>query len=152
MKLRGDTAGCVHVLAVSPFESDHVALTHIFGHSAWRLDGARTLKEARAKLPGSQARVVLCEERLPDGSWKDFLLPNDSTPESIQLIVTSQQPDERLWAEVLNLGAYDVLAKPFHAKEVYETIGQAWRHSMSCRKSPARAHGESKSLIAGAVA
>jgi hypothetical protein len=32
--------------------------------------------------------------------------------------VTSRLADERLWAEALNLGAWDVLAKPFDADEV----------------------------------
>jgi hypothetical protein len=33
--------------------------------------------------------------------------------------------DERLWAEVLNLCGYDVLATPFHADEVLCSISSA---------------------------
>jgi DNA-binding response OmpR family regulator len=43
------------------------------------------------------------------------------------LIVTSDLADDRLWAEALNLGAYDVLAKPFRAAEVFRTVSLAWR-------------------------
>jgi hypothetical protein len=32
--------------------------------------------------------------------------------------VTFRTADERLWAEVLNLGGYGVLAQPFDANEV----------------------------------
>ncbi len=42
------------------------------------------------------------------------------------LIVTSRLADEGLWAEVLNLGGYDVLAQPFDAEEVYRVVFLAW--------------------------
>jgi hypothetical protein len=31
-----------------------------------------------------------------------------------------------LWAEVLNLGGYDLLMKPFEEAEVYRVVGLAW--------------------------
>ena len=68
-----DAAGHVHVLVVSPFDSDHTSLAHIFGHTAWSFDKARSLKEAMAKLADQPSPVILCEETLPDGSWKDLL-------------------------------------------------------------------------------
>jgi DNA-binding NtrC family response regulator len=42
------------------------------------------------------------------------------------LIVTSRLADDELWAEVLNLGGYDVLAQPFDPQEVYRIVFQAW--------------------------
>jgi DNA-binding response OmpR family regulator len=44
------------------------------------------------------------------------------------LIVASRLADEYLWAEVLNLGGYDVLAKPFNAEEVRRVVGLACEH------------------------
>ena len=44
------------------------------------------------------------------------------------LIVTSRTADDRLWAEALNLGAYDVLAKPFDQSEVTRVVSLAWLH------------------------
>jgi len=49
-------------------------------------------------------------------------------PDPPLVIVTSHLADERLWAEALNLGAYDVLAKPFDAIEVGRILGLAWQH------------------------
>jgi DNA-binding response OmpR family regulator len=45
------------------------------------------------------------------------------------LVVTSNVADESLWAEVLNLGGYDVLAQPFDGEEVARVIGSAVRAS-----------------------
>jgi len=36
--------------------------------------------------------------------------------------------DEQLWAEALNLGAWDVLAKPFVRSEVIRSVKLAWDH------------------------
>jgi FixJ family two-component response regulator len=44
------------------------------------------------------------------------------------LVVTSKNADDALWAEALNLGAYDVLSKPFDKTEVMRIISLAWLH------------------------
>jgi DNA-binding response OmpR family regulator len=64
---------------------------------------------------------------LPPGSWKDVLEQVAILPDPPSLIVTSQLADERLWAEALNLGAFDVLAKPFDSAEAMRVVGAAWR-------------------------
>jgi DNA-binding response OmpR family regulator len=153
MNHTSDHACRVHVLAVSPFESDHTSLSHIFGHTAWEFDTARTLQQASVKLFGTKSLVsplVLCDEVLPDGSWKDMLRLMQKQPDPNYLIVTSPNADDHLWAEVLNLGAYDVLAKPFHSTEVFRSIGLAWRQWSDTRKSVGRA--SSGRAMAGAVA
>jgi DNA-binding NtrC family response regulator len=152
MNSNRDAAGRVHVLVVSSVESDHTSLSHIFGHTAWTFDSARSLKEAIAKLANKPCPVILCDETLRDGSWKDLYdFCQHSTPPSY-LIVTSQFADDRLWAEVLNIGAYDVLSKPFHSQEVFRVVGLAWRHWTDSRKPAARAYAHSANLTAGAVA
>ena len=42
-------------------------------------------------------------------------------------IVTSRLANDRLWAEALNLGAYDVLPRPFDPAEVLRSVGMALR-------------------------
>ena len=150
MNHRSDPTCRVHVLAVSPLECDHRSLAHIFSHTAWHFETAHSVEEATAKLLESPTPVILCEENLPDGSWKDLLAVTERLPNPCYVVVTSQCADDRLWAEVLNLGAYDVLAKPFHSKEVFRVVGLAWRHWLDLRKSAGRAY--SKTITAGAVA
>ena len=40
--------------------------------------------------------------------------------------MTSRLADDRLWSEALNLGAYDVLAKPYDPDEVLRVLDLAW--------------------------
>jgi FixJ family two-component response regulator len=47
-------------------------------------------------------------------------------PHAPSLIVTSRLADNRLWAEAMNLGAWDVLAKPFDRSELLRTVTLAW--------------------------
>jgi len=52
----------------------------------------------------------------------------NALPKAPSLIVSSTLADEHLWAEVLNLGAWDVLAKPFDRFEVIRSVKLAWDH------------------------
>jgi DNA-binding response OmpR family regulator len=123
----------VRVLTVSPHDTDLAVLSRILSHSAWTLLTARTVKEARSVLAVNHVNVVLSERRLPDGDWKAILDLTAKMEEPPQLVILSREGDERLWAEVLNLGAWDILVKPFHPKEVFRTIHAAWQHGVNKR-------------------
>jgi len=118
----------VTVLAVSPNERDHHALRQIFSKSNWQLYEARTLRSAVALVQQKPIPVMICEADLPDGNWRDALSLLNRSADPPLLIVTSRDADERLWAEVLNLGGYDVLPQPFDLPEVIRILGLAWRH------------------------
>jgi DNA-binding response OmpR family regulator len=71
--------------------------------------------------------VVIAERALPVGDWRDLFAALQLLPHHPLLIVTSRLADDHLWAEVLNLGGNDVLAKPFQAAEVQRALESAWR-------------------------
>jgi len=118
----------VSVLTVSPFDSDLVILSNVISHSAWTHRSARTLEEARTALAVEDVNVVLCEAHLPDGDWKDLLDFTSELQTPPELIVLSRHADARLWAKVLNVGAWDVLVPPFLPRDVYRTVHHAFRH------------------------
>jgi len=116
----------VKVLLVSPFEKDHQHLQAILQRSRWQQHGVRTQTGALEFLRHSPVPVVICEGELPDGTWKDVLTELGRMPRPPLLVVTSRLADDRLWLEVLNLGAYNVLAKPLNSKEVFHVVSLAW--------------------------
>jgi len=126
------------VLAVSLSHWDLGSLKAIFSHSRWRLYQATSYAEAISFLDLYFIPVVISEENLPDGTWRNLLAHDASLPNPRKLIVASHFADDRLWAEALNLGAYDVLAMPFRATEVFHSVSLAWRRWKDCADSTDR--------------
>jgi DNA-binding NtrC family response regulator len=113
-------------LAVSPSVEDLSFLKREFEEAHWKLYTAVTYRETLAELSKHQVPVILSECRLPDGNWKDLLSRFAVIPDRPRLIVFSRHADDRLWAEVLNLGGFDVLGTPFRKQELMFAIGSAW--------------------------
>jgi len=88
----------------------------------------RDLASALALLRQHEIAVVICERDLQQGTWSDVLEHLNALPKAPSLIVTSRLADERLWAEALNLGAWDVLVKPFDRLELIRSVKLAWDH------------------------
>jgi len=103
-------------------------LQTIVGLSTWTLFNADRIPLALALLQEHDISVVVCERDLMPGTWIDMLKHIQLLPHPPSLIVTSRLADERLWAEALNLGAWDVLAKPFVRSEVIRSVKLAWDH------------------------
>jgi DNA-binding NtrC family response regulator len=118
----------VTVLSVSPTDEVHFSLQDIFSHSKWKLSKSHSLASALAFLRTQKTPVVLCETDLLPGTWRDLLEQVACAPNAPAVIVSSRLADDRLWAEALNLGAWDVLARPFVKSEVYQAVSAAWRH------------------------
>ena len=125
------------LLAVSSHSKDHLFLKQTFRATNWELREARTYRDALMILCHDRMPVVICESCLPDGNWKDLLSQTADLPDAPRLIVTSPEPDERLWAEVLSMGGYDVLTTPFDKNEVLRSVSRAWQNwdSEWCRIS-----------------
>ena len=79
---------------------------------------------------------MICDEELSDGHWQDLWEVLRWTPVPPVFIVSSYLAEERLWAEVLNMGAYDVVAKPYRGAEVVRVLAQAFRAFGSVRLNP----------------
>lgn len=132
------SSGVVTVLSISPHREDHSSLESIIGHSTWRLFQADSLSSALNLLQLHEITTVLCERFLMPGTWIDLLEGIKLLRHPPSLIVTSRVADERLWAEALNLGAWDVLAKPLDRNEALRSIKSAWQHWYNQIQIPAR--------------
>ena len=113
-------------LAIGPSAEDLSFLKRKFKEAHWKLYTASTYREALAELSRKRVAVVLCECQLPDGNWKDVLSRLAPMLDPPRLIVFSRNSNDGLWAEALNMGAFDLLATPFREAELVFTIGSAW--------------------------
>ena len=122
------------VLSVSPHEDDHFVLDRVLQNPqrfagmelSLQLSRTATLSSALKHLRDVEYPVVICERDLPLGGWKDLLEHSNLLRNPPLMIVTSRQADEYLWAEALNLGAHDVLIKPFNPSEVIRVVSLAY--------------------------
>jgi len=118
----------MNLLVVSPIETDHTMLRRILSPKKWVLSGVTTLHAAQRELRTAIERfpLILCERDLSPGTWRELLDQVTHMVDAPLLIVSSRFADERLWAEALNVGAFDVLAKPFEPDEVSRVLTSAW--------------------------
>jgi DNA-binding NtrC family response regulator len=127
MKLNSSPQLTVRVLAALPDKDDRTAIGSIFAHSNWTIGFAENYEEVSSALAKTSFGVVIVEAYFTGGrNWKNVLDLTQAMPAPIPVIVTDRVADERLWAEVLNLGAYDLLLKPFDPTEVYRIVSSAW--------------------------
>lgn len=116
------------LLFVGAAEGDELSLGAILRDSDWRLHGTRNCQEALEFLDQNRISVVLSEAELPDGNWRELLNSMAKRSAAPSLIVSSRLADDRLWAEVLSLGGFDVLMTPFETEEVLRVTFGARRN------------------------
>src|SRR5512144_983908 len=127
-EIASSPTGILTVLSVSPIEDDHRYLEAIIGQSNSTLLRADCVPPAMALLKQHDISVILCERDLKSATWLDMLENIKDLPHTPPLIVTSRLADNRLWAEAMTLGAWDVLAKPFDRSELLRTVNVASLH------------------------
>lgn len=123
----GDAAPAFTVLTISPEAEDHASLAHVCSRAGWGLLSAHSVRQALSMVRAEPVAVVFCERDLPDGNWRVILDELQRSPAPALLIVVSRLADEGLWSEVLNVGGYDVLIKPFELSELMWSVTSAFR-------------------------
>ncbi len=131
---RDDT---VSALLLGKFETDRNLLRQIFWKSGWRLFEAPDRRVGLDYLQRVPLEVVIAETEVADSNWQSVLGDLRRMARPPQLVVTSRTADDYLWAEVLNIGGFDVLAQPLDRDEVERVVASASRHFH--RRPPARA-------------
>jgi DNA-binding NtrC family response regulator len=69
-----------------------------------------------------QVQVVLTDAALPDGDWREVLQIVAQAGVNIEVVVSSRLGDYKLWIDVLEHGAYDVLVEPYESEEVRRIV------------------------------
>jgi DNA-binding NtrC family response regulator len=118
---------CFETTILTVFPATPVLLREIFHGLNWRIHEAQGARDVMQFLSERRAPVILCHCSFADGNWRDLVDCISGLPCPPRLVVTSELADDLLWAEVLNLGGYDVIAQPFRESEVVRTLTSALR-------------------------
>ena len=87
---------------------------------------AEGVGEAQAKLAGPlKYNLAFVDAELPDGSWRDLLQFVVASRTNCEMVVCSRIGDERLWAEVIQCGAFDLLPEPMERQEILRIMHSA---------------------------
>lgn len=110
------------LVAVFGQDEDRLSLERILSPCEWDVIWTRSCTEAVAAVRRTAAPIIVCDQRFPDGEWRELWNELGKDPCPPEFILASRLADERLWAELLNLGGYNLLTKPFRPEEVIRTI------------------------------
>lgn len=113
------------ILVVTPDRDDIRTVESAAAEESVETVVAHTYREALGAAAKKTISLIFCEQGLPDGSWKDLLSRLVVNPEPPKLVVLAEPSDQTLWAEAINLGAHDVIAKPLHKRETQHVIAGA---------------------------
>ena len=121
-----------NVLFVSPYVQDANSLAEMLDEGSTVVH-ASSLKDAVSRLRAANFGVVLTEAKLDDGNWLDLLELTRRL--GTELVVTDAWADAQFWALAINMGAYDMLAQPFHGAEVRRVLASASSHQTRARSA-----------------
>ena len=121
-----------NALFVSPYVQDANSLAEMLDVGSTVVH-ASSLKDAVSRLRAANFGVVLTEAELDDGNWLDLLELTRRL--GTELVVTDAWADAQFWAMAINMGAYDMLAQPFHGTEVRRVLASASSHQASARSA-----------------
>ena len=109
-------------------------LNRIFQSRDWELWGLPSWEAVMAHSNAKYATHFIYDHDPADRSWVRALADTQALPHHPAFLLASRISEEALWVELLKLGGYDLLRKPFNELDVYRVIVLAWKQSGSRQK------------------
>jgi DNA-binding NtrC family response regulator len=83
--------------------------------------------------------VIFTQSELPDGNWADVMSLSARASSPVSLIVVGHEIDTRLYASVIEVGAFDFIAPPFNAVELAHVVRCAADNALARREAARKA-------------
>ncbi len=128
-------------------DEDRRDLERILRPCEWKLIWTRTCSAAIEAVHRSSAPVIISGRTFPDGEWRDLWNRLRTHRVPPMFILASRLADDALWVEALNLGAYNLVSKPFRPEEVIRTVHGALMTWQCAQATEARGLAASASAL-----
>lgn len=115
------------VMIVGHSGSFRLIASENMARSGWQTHWRSSGRDALASLQLRPTPIVLCSEKMPDMSWREFQQRLIDARVETLLIVASPGIDSTLWAEVINAGGFDLLVEPCSVSDVEWLLEAAHR-------------------------
>ncbi len=107
-------------------------LASLFDTPNWKVVHAADCDEAARTIGSRAVAVVVTNEVLPDGTWRDVAHAIGDVRDAPALIVAAD--GEMPWGDVVHMGGYDLLTPPLRESHVLWSAASAWHHWMKNRE------------------
>jgi two-component system, NtrC family, response regulator len=106
------------VLIVSTRAEDRKALMHVLDKLSANVFSCSTLGQAQEALARQTIQLVFCDQRLPDGTYRDLVATRQAGLKTPPVVVTSRVGGWEDYTEATGLGAFDLIPCPLHPTDV----------------------------------
>jgi DNA-binding NtrC family response regulator len=146
--MRGKVTALLIFHQAEPCNDVEAALEKLAVHSG----RVQSLAQARNVLSmGDPPLLVLTESELPDGNWADVVSLSARASSPVSVIVVGQEIDTRLYASVIEVGAFDFIAPPFDALDLAHVIRCAADNALARRQAATNSLPSSQKALPIAV-
>jgi DNA-binding NtrC family response regulator len=122
----------LEVLVVSSDPEQSQLLADMLENSGFESVISGSLAEVRNLLAAKPIRMVFCEDRLNDGSYRDVLQAIAESKLPVPLIAFSPLASWELYVEAIRSGAFDCIGPIFKATEIERIV----HHALSGNSRP----------------
>jgi DNA-binding NtrC family response regulator len=130
--MRGKVSALLIFNPTEPYRDMEAALEKI----AVPIGRAQTLAEARQFLSKADPPLlVFTGSELPDGNWADVLSLSARASSPVSVIVVGQEIDTKLYASVIEVGAFDFIAPPFDPLDLAHVVRCAADNALTRREA-----------------
>lgn len=117
-----ESFGSTAIVAMVVNGDDRQVLTDISAQQGLQVHFVESPEKALAGIERLRAPAALIDRNWPGSDWRAVVEELSSSPERPCVILMSGVLDERLWADVVGHGGYEVLAKPLKAEQAVRVI------------------------------
>jgi DNA-binding NtrC family response regulator len=126
------------ILILSGEQEHRRKLGGIISSCGWLPIRCETISDAKDLVTRYQIEVVLCDDLLPDGDFRELVRQLKRSAYEPLVVVMSRSDDWGAYLEAMIAGAYDYLYYPPYVRELKETVAAALVESRARRKTPAQ--------------
>jgi hypothetical protein len=114
------------LLAITADDRFYYSLLSVCLSIGWRVRRARSTEVAREELRTRPMPVVVYDERLPSGNWRNDVYGVTILSERPTVLLAASQVDEDLWRLVLHCKGYDLIKRSAPCDEWSRMLRFAW--------------------------
>jgi DNA-binding NtrC family response regulator len=123
--------GRTRVLVALADPASRRALSNLLPQQEVEAVFASTMREVRAVLAHEPVAMVVCEDALIDGNYRDLLPVAQFAHSDVPVVVASRTDNPEEYLEAMKLGAFDFVSAPFSRAELDRIVHNALHRAVA---------------------